>query len=341
MSIPVILEKYRTEVDSELKAIVNGRKSPLYDMMRYHLGWTDKKGNPTRNNSGKALRPALCLFSCDAVGGNYRKALPAAAALELVHNFSLIHDDVQDDDKERRHRPTVWAIWGKPQAINAGTAMRILANSALVRLRGDGISTPKQLLLGELLDEVSLKLIEGQYLDIGYEDRFDIKISDYLTMIKGKTAALISGSMEIGAFIGTDDEVAVKNLAEAGKYLGLAFQIRDDILGIWGKQEETGKPSGNDIRRKKKSYPVVFSLKNVDATARKELLNIYQNRVMTESDVNRVMAIFEMSGSRDNAQKLVEKYSRRARQVFNLTKPRTEIKRDMDEMLQFLTDRNY
>jgi geranylgeranyl diphosphate synthase, type I len=341
MSLPVILEKYRSEVDSELKAIVNRRESPMYDMMRYHLGWTDEKGNPTRNNSGKALRPALCLFSCEAVGGNYRKALPVAAALELVHNFSLIHDDIQDDDKERRHRPTVWAIWGKPQAINAGTAMRILANSALVRLRGDGISPSRQLLLGERLDEVSLKLIEGQYLDIGFEDRFDIKVSDYLTMINGKTAALISGSMEIGALIGTDDETVVKSFAEAGRNLGLAFQIRDDILGIWGKQVETGKPSGNDIRRKKKSYPVVFALESTSGANRKQLLEIYQNGFMTESEVNEVMAIFERAGARDNAQKLIEKYSSQARQAFNRTDPTASAKREMEDLLQFLTDRNY
>jgi geranylgeranyl diphosphate synthase type I len=341
MSLPVILEKYRSEVDTELKAIVNERESPMYDMMRYHLGWTDKNGKPTQNNSGKALRPALCLFSCDAVGGNYHKALPVAAALELVHNFSLIHDDIQDDDKERRHRPTVWAIWGKPQAINAGTAMRILANSALVRLRGDGISPSKQLILGERLDEVSLKLIEGQYLDIGFENRFDIKVSDYLTMINGKTAALISGSMEIGAFIGTDDEAKVRNFAETGKYLGLAFQIRDDILGIWGKQAETGKPSGNDIRRRKKSYPVVFALENSSGAAKKELLAMYQNGGLTEADVNKAMAIFETAGARDNAQKLVEKYSHQARQTFNQTNPPAAVKRDMEEVLQFLSDRNY
>ena len=341
MSLPVILEKYRSEVDAELKAVLSGRQSPLYDMMRYHLGWTDEKGKPTQSNSGKALRPALCLFSCEAAGGNYRQALPAAAALELVHNFSLIHDDIQDDDKERRHRPTVWAVWGKPQAINAGTAMRILANSALVRLREDGIPPARQLILGELLDEVSLKLIEGQYLDIGYEDRFDIKVCDYLTMITGKTAALISGSMEIGAFIGTTDAAVVRSYAEAGRYLGLAFQIRDDVLGIWGKQEETGKPSGNDIRRKKKSYPVVFALENSTGAAKKELLAIYQNGSLTGHEVNRVMAIFETAGSRDNAQKLVEEYSDQARQVFNRTNPPAAAKRDMEEMLQFLTARNY
>jgi geranylgeranyl diphosphate synthase, type I len=341
MSLPAILERYRSEVDSELKEIIHGRESPLYNMMSYHLGWIDEEGNPTKNNSGKALRPALCLFSCEAVGGNYHKAVPAAAAVELVHNFSLIHDDIQDDDKERRHRPTVWAIWGKPQAINAGTAMHILANAALIRLQGDGISSNKQLYLGQRLDEVTLSLLEGQYLDIGFEDRFDIKVNDYLTMVSGKTAALISGSMEIGALIGTNDENKVKSFSEVGKSLGLAFQIRDDILGIWGKEEETGKPSGNDIRRKKKSYPVVFFLENSGDPVKKELLSIYQNTDMTNITVNRVIELFDSMGARENAQILVTKYSDQAWLIFNQTNPSPSIKRDMEEVLQFLTDRNY
>ena len=121
------------------------RQSPLYDMMRYHLGWIDAQGRPLPGSAGKALRPTLCLLACEAVGGTYHRALPAAAAVELVHNFSLIHDDIQDDDRERRHRPTVWSIWGKPQAINAGTAMRVLASLALSRLSERGVSGEKQL----------------------------------------------------------------------------------------------------------------------------------------------------------------------------------------------------
>ena len=191
MKLPNILEKYRFDINNELKSIVESYTSPMYDMMRYHLGWTDSSGNPIQNSYGKALRPALCLFSCESVGGNIHKALPVAAALELIHNYSLIHDDIQDDDRERHHRPTVWAIWGKPQAINAGTAMRIIANSALINPQTWDMDLQKQLHVYQRLDEISLKLIEGQYLDISYEDRFDITVKDYLTMIELKTAELI------------------------------------------------------------------------------------------------------------------------------------------------------
>ena len=133
MKTPAIFEKYRRDVDEKIKLIIHDHNSELYKMMEYHLGWLDVNGNSVRDNSGKAMRPALCLFSCEALNGDINGAQWAAAALELTHNFSLILDDIQDDDRERRHRPTVWAIWGKPQAINAGTAMHILSSYALLK----------------------------------------------------------------------------------------------------------------------------------------------------------------------------------------------------------------
>jgi geranylgeranyl diphosphate synthase type I len=341
MKLPEILEKYRNEVNSELREIVDAHPSPLYDMMRYHLGWIDAHGNPVYGDGGKALRPSLCLFSCEAVGGDYHHALPAAAALELVHNFSLIHDDVQDDDRERRHRLTVWAIWGKAQAINAGTAMRILANRALARLGGNGTSPHKQLAINQRLDEISLRLIEGQYLDINYEDRSDISVNDYLTMIGRKTAALISGSMEIGAMMGTDDNRRAGSFREIGRDLGMAFQIQDDILGIWGNQEETGKPAGNDIRRHKKSFPVVYAMEHTGDGVKHELSAIYNNGSMDDATVAKVLDIFEKTGARPEAAKLVEKFCNRAGSAFDGLALSRSAKNDMDEILQFLTRRTY
>jgi geranylgeranyl diphosphate synthase, type I len=341
MSLPVILEKYRSQVDAELKDVLGGYKSPMYDMMRYHLGWIDKKGLPVKNNAGKALRPALCLFSCEAVGGDYLKALPAAAALELLHNYSLIHDDIQDNDRERRHRATVWTVWGKPQAINAGTAMRILANAAAGRLYGNGVSLEKQLRLNRRLDEITLALIEGQYLDISYEKRFDIRVADYLTMVNGKTVALLAGSMEIGALLGSDNESLIESFREIGGNLGLAFQIRDDILGIWGDAEETGKSAGNDIRRRKKSFPVVFAIEHARGIAKKELISIYKNSLMDEKAVDRVLEIFESTGTQVKAQALVDKYCRKADQKFKKLRMAPRVQKDLEELVEFLTGRKY
>jgi geranylgeranyl diphosphate synthase type I len=236
-----------------------------------------------------------------------------AAALELVHNFSLIHDDIQDDDRERRHKPTVWSLWGKPQAINAGTAMRILANRALSRLQGDGVSAEKRLELQCRIDETTLRLIEGQYLDIDFERRSTVRLADYLDMIGGKTAALISCALETGAMVGTTVDGVAARFGEMGTAMGLAFQIRDDILGIWGDPAETGKPAGGDILRKKKSLPVVYALENTSGGDRDRLLSLYSSEQIGQGDVPEVLSLLDRLGARPAAQALVREYSGKAR----------------------------
>jgi len=226
MKLPIVFDKYRAEIDSELRSVLAERQMPMYDMVRYHLGWVDKEGRPTLNSQGKALRPTLCLLACEAITGDFRMALPAAAAVELVHNFSLVHDDIQDNDRERRHNPTVWSLWGKPQAINVGTAIRVLASIALLRLGENGVSAQKQLRAQRLLDESCLKVIEGQYLDISYEPRLDVGVADYIEMIDKKTAALIAGSLELGALLSTDDELVIEHFRNFGRNMGRSRKNR-------------------------------------------------------------------------------------------------------------------
>ncbi|MFQ6121540.1 MAG: polyprenyl synthetase family protein [Dehalococcoidales bacterium] len=341
MKLPAVFEKYRAEIDAELKLTLAQWQSPLYHMMRYHFGWVDDKGNPLPNPAGKALRPTLCLLACQAVGGDYHLALPAAAAIELVHNYSLIHDDIQDDDRERRHRPTVWSIWGKPQAINAGTAMRLLANVTLLRLRERGAPLEKQLCAQYLIDETSLRLIEGQYLDISYESRFDISVNDYLSMIEGKTAALIACSLEIGALLGTDDKPVIESFRDIGRNLGLAFQIRDDIIGIWGDNKITGKPLGSDIWRRKKTFPILYALEKTGDGLRKELINVYQNGTVGEKGIVTVLRILESVGARPQAQKTAEKYCHEAIKAINKLALLASVKYELEEVAHFVVERNF
>ncbi len=341
MKLPDVFERYRQDIDAELKSVLFERKSPLYDLMKYHFGWIDEKGQAQPGSIGKALRPTLCLLACEAVGGNYRQALPAAAALELVHNYSLIHDDIQDDDRERRHRPTVWSIWGKPQAINAGTAMRILASVALLRLGKRSITLPKQLYAQQLIDRASLRLVEGQYLDISYESRYDITMNDYLEMIEGKTAALIACSMEMGAMLGTDDEKLIQGLASFGRNLGLAFQIRDDILGIWGDPEETGKPLGSDIRKRKKTLPVTCALERTENGRKKELMAVYQNGVLDEKAVATVLRILDAVDAKTGAQEIAGRFgSEAARTTAGLTLA-SSVRRDLEKLVDFMVERSF
>jgi geranylgeranyl diphosphate synthase type I len=275
------------------------------------------------------------------VGGEPARALPVAAAIELIHNYSLIHDDIQDDDRERRHRPTVWSIWGKPQAINAGTAMRILASLALSRIPDGEVPLDKRLRAQRLLDECTLRLIEGQYLDISYESRLDIRVNDYLTMIERKTAALIACSLEAGALLGTDDEERIEGFREIGRNLGLAFQIRDDILGIWGDEKKTGKPIGSDIRRRKKSLPIVYALEKSESELKKKLISVYQNGALNDGGVDIVLKILDTVNAQSQTQRMADKYCDRALDGIKKADLVPSLRRDLEELFHFLVVRSF
>ncbi|MEK7280747.1 MAG: polyprenyl synthetase family protein, partial [Chloroflexota bacterium] len=313
MELPQVFLRYRQEIDSELKASLPQNHLPLYRMLRYHLGWEDEAGNPRAGGEGKRLRPTLCLLACEGVGGNPQHALPAAAAIELVHNFSLVHDDIQDGDTQRHGRPTVWALWGQGQALIAGSTMRLMADTTLHRLRERGFPASTILEASHLLEEGCLEMIAGQYLDISYEGQLDISLEAYLEMISYKTAALIATSFRLGALLGTADRQAIDAWGRCGQRMGLAFQIKDDILGIWGDENETGKASANDIRRRKKSLPIVFALNQKNAESSQELKRLYRQPTLTEEEVSWIFQLLGRMGARDFAQGLVADYCDQAR----------------------------
>jgi geranylgeranyl diphosphate synthase type I len=261
MSLSSFFEEYLPLVEDEMRAVVahDDQAPPEYqEMLAYHLGWTDQGHGPAAR--GKRIRPGLTLLACAAAGGDPRRALPAAAAVELLHNFTLIHDDIQDDSPTRRGRPTVWRLWGRAQAINAGDAMFALAHLALQRLSGLGHAAEAGLEALRMLDATLLDLTRGQYLDIDFERRERVSVTEYMQMIEGKTAALLATAMELGALCAGAGGPARRHLQSFGRSLGLAFQIHDDILGIWGDSAVTGKSSATDIIARKKSLPIVYGL---------------------------------------------------------------------------------
>lgn len=341
MKLPAVFDRYRDAIDTELKSVLAERRLPMYDMVRYHFGWIDEQNQPIHNISGKALRPTLCLLAYESTGNDYHKVLPAAASLELTHNFSLIHDDIQDNDQERRGRPTVWSIWGIPQAINAGTSARILANLALLRLSENGISMERLLRAQYILDSSCLKMIEGQYLDISYEHRLDIGIDDYLDMIDKKTAALIGCSLQIGSLLGTDDESLIELFRSFGNNLGLAFQIRDDILGIWGNDKKTGKPLGSDIMRRKKSFPVVFALEKAKGEEKARLVKIYEGENIDSNDLDTVLAILNSVSARIQAQSMAEEYRDKALDEIDKMSLLPWAQDGLKDMAHFLVEREF
>ncbi|MBU1879220.1 MAG: polyprenyl synthetase family protein, partial [Chloroflexi bacterium] len=304
------LTPYREAIEAGLRSALqcpNPALAEYYDMMRYHMGWVDAQGHPVQSPPGKRLRPLLCLLACQSAGGQdtWRQALPAAVAIELVHNFSLIHDDIEDGDEARRHRPTVWKVWGMPQAINAGDGMLSLAHQALQQLAPD-VPADLTLILGQRFEAACVTLCHGQYLDMQFERRTDVTVADYVYMVQGKTASLFATALEMGALLGTDGPAAARLYRSFGQKLGLAFQIQDDVLGIWGDPVVTGKPAANDLLRRKKSWPVLYALESATGPAQHDLMAFYQqDEAPDDAVVDRILDILNELEARARAEALV------------------------------------
>lgn len=308
MDLSAIAQRYQSEVNAEIGILIEGHTMPLYNMLRYHLGWSDSEGRPVEGVGGKGIRSSLCLLACAAVGGHPETAMPAAAALELVHNFSLIHDDIQDESPQRRHRPTVWRLWGVAQAINAGDSMYTLARIALYRLKEHGVSPRKIMSIARVLDKACLKLCEGQYLDLTYQTKAEVTIPDYVTMIGSKTGTLLGAALQMGAMVGTSRPRIASQFYKIGVNLGLAFQIQDDILGIWGDESQTGKGVGEDIRSKKKSLPVIYALQQSRGAEREAFLTIYDKPELDQADVAVIMDMLNKCGAREYSRERALEY---------------------------------
>jgi geranylgeranyl diphosphate synthase, type I len=300
-------------IETEMRRVVAPSNDPtmatFYGMLHYHLGWVDADFKPAQFDAGKRIRPVLTLLTCEASGGDWHDALPAAAAVELLHNFSLIHDDIEDGDPVRRGRPTLWKVWGNAQAINAGDALFTLAHMALNNLVACHIPRARVLAVRQRFDQACLALTQGQHLDLGFESRSGVTEAEYLRMIEGKTAALIEAACGIGALVNGSERVA--QYEAFGRGLGLAFQIEDDVLGIWGDPLVTGKPAGNDLRQRKKSLPVAYGL---DRSA--DLRHLY---AQSEVDVTAASLELDRVGARAHAEQLAVRQHQQALAALDAT----------------------
>jgi geranylgeranyl diphosphate synthase type I len=295
-------------IASDLRTVLAPRTEapPLfYRMLYYHMGWVDAGGRSIRPEGGKCIRPVLCLLVCKATCGDHTPARPAAAAIELIHNFSLLHDDIEDQSPLRRNRPTVWSIWGEKQAINAGDAMFALAHLAIPRLGANHIDRAVQSRMVEIVDETSIELTCGQHLDIAFEDQDRITIDDYLSMIGGKTATLVAAAAHLGALAGRAEDIDQNHYRAFGQSLGMAFQVCDDMLDIWGDPALTGKQAAHDIVQRKKSLPVVYGLERSP-----ELRALYADpQPFDEGAVRRAVDLLENVGAREVVDDLARQYS--------------------------------
>lgn len=315
-----LFQTYRPALEAKLQQVVNRLADPELEemrrMMAYHMGWEGEGAGV--HAQGKRIRPLMALLSCAAAGGDWQAALPAAAAVELVHNFSLIHDDIEDDSPLRHGRPTVWKKWGIPQAINAGDAMLTLAHLALLDLQ-ETASAEVALRAARLLQETCLHLTQGQFLDLAYETRGDLKMTSYWPMVSGKTAALLSACTGIGALVAEAPEACQEAYREFGRTLGLAFQAQDDLLGIWGNAALTGKSAESDLVSGKKSLPVLYGLEQGGSFARRWLQGPIQ-----ADEVAGLAGQLEVEGARSFVEQRAGELTQEALQALERAAPQGE-----------------
>jgi geranylgeranyl diphosphate synthase, type I len=306
-----LLAPYAARVEREMRALL----PPLEEMptffgqIYYHLGWANVRYERESGPTGKRVRAAFCLMVCEALTGSADPALAAAAAIEFLHEFSLIHDDIEDGDRLRRHRPTLWTQVGQPQAINAGDGLFALAQTTLLRSAERGIPVETVLRAQQRFNEVAVQLCIGQHLDMSFERRQAVTPDEYINMIRGKTVALLAFAGEAGALMAGADEQTAFAMHATGEAMGLAFQMQDDLLGLWGEAGRTGKPVGADIRAKKKSLPVAYALSQPESGA---LRDIYATPIEDEADVSEALRLIEATGARNYVTALITEQEERA-----------------------------
>lgn len=339
-----ITKKMFLAIENDLKDQVARLKQPqtmeFYKMLTYHMGWSGEGAGIEA--TGKRLRPLLLLLTKASFveGGNteigeWDSAVPAASAIELIHNFSLVHDDIQDRSEKRRGRETVWTKWGIPQGINAGDGLFVLANLALFSMNGkypaDRINQ-----VSELIQRTCLDLTRGQFLDISYETRIDLTVENYWPMISGKTAALLSSCTAAGAILAGADASIIETFRSYGHYLGLAFQVQDDILGIWGKEEKTGKSIASDLIERKKSLPVLISLEK-----KGEFYQRWQEGPFSSGDIAKLSELLIKDGTLMKSTEIAEQMTDLAINNLRMADPKGVAGEVMFEMTNKLLDREH
>jgi geranylgeranyl diphosphate synthase type I len=330
--IEIMLPAIEKELQGQVARLDAENTRDFHEMLTYHMGWTGEGAG--RDATGKRIRPLMVLLATASVGTDWESSLPAAAAVELVHNFSLVHDDVQDNSEKRRGRPTVWTKWGVPMAINVGDALFVIAHQAVMDLiKAHPASTVVR--TATILHNTCLDLTRGQFLDMSYEERSDLSLEDYWPMIGGKTSALLSACTHIGAVLGNAGEAEQEAYRQFGYHLGLAFQVQDDILGIWGDEALTGKSTASDLVEGKNSLPILYALGKQGKFAER-----WKRGPITTGEVKAVAAQLEEEGGRVYAEEISEKETQIALKYLGEVNARNAAGESMLELANMLLKRS-
>jgi geranylgeranyl diphosphate synthase type I len=322
-------------VQPAIRAALDRLAPELRTIASYHFGFTDARGQPAEADGGKAVRAALALLSAEAAGLPDAQGLPGAVALELVHNFSLLHDDVMDRDRERRHRPTVWALYGIGNAIIVGDALQNLAQQILLER-----PTPERVRAASALTRATARMIAGQAQDLAFEPRVDVSVEECLAMMANKTGALLSCASSIGAILAGGPEPVVQALAAFGLHIGLAFQAIDDVLGVWGRPEVTGKPVASDLRQHKKSLPVVAAVAS-GTRAGGRLAALLSNGRLTEDRLAEAVLLVEEAGGRERTVREADRNIVLAKDALARGGVPSSVHRRFEELADFVTARDF
>ncbi len=347
-STPGVLGRARTLVAPALRAAVERLSPELQPVAAYHFGWVDESGAPTGADGGKGVRPALALLSAEAAGAPSIVGVPGAVAVELVHNFSLIHDDVIDGDVERRHRATVWSLFGIGRAVIVGDALvalaqQIVLDPAEILPARDGVA--EQLALegrraARVVADATAAMIAGQALDMAFEALPEVDVEGCLAMEAGKTGALLGCAASIGAVLAGADDRVVAALRRYGAELGLAFQAVDDLLGIWGDPATTGKSTFSDLRSHKKSLPVAAALQSKQPGV-EELAALLSRADLDEADVARAAALVEACGGRSTAEEIADQRLDNALSSLENVGLTPAAHAELIEVARFVVDRSF
>lgn len=337
--LETLSKEMRTATIEEMQAVLKSEESTpdlFHGMMHYHMGWRDREMLPTDVNSGKQIRPVLLLLVCKAAGGEWQQAVPAAAAVELLHNFTLIHDDIEDANPLRRGRESLWKIWGIAQAINTGDALFALAHIALTRLADRGVPAERVIRALRRFDETSVHISQGQHADFCFEQRQQVSVDEYIDMISGKTAALLALCSELGALIAGADDYIVALYHHFGLHCGLAFQTMDDILGIWGDEYVIGKSSKSDIIGRKKTLPILYGLQNST-----ELRELYEKSGTCDSFTREVIELLNQAGARDFAIEKAAAHTQLARTNLEAARPAGDARNALNQLIDRMSGRHF
>ena len=335
MKSPQALNRVMELVEPELVNSVKKLSNELLPVIEYHFGWKTIKGIEAPEDTGKRLRPSLAVLSAEAVGRDMEVAIPGAVAVELIHNFSLIHDDIIDGDKERRHRPSAWTAFSIEDALIAGDALHTLAFQVLLEE-----NTPERVQAARRLVDATTTMISGQAADMTFDDLPTISFEECLKMEAAKTGALLGYSSSVGAILSGADENTCNALEVFGYELGLAYQAVDDVLGIWGDPKITGKPAGNDLREKKKSMPVsiVLSANNSDSEKLLEIFSTTED--LDEEQIVKASALIENAGGREATLEEADEHLKRAIEFLNNADIRKETFCELEEIAHFVVNRD-